>query len=237
MNNTPMMTNNTMNVAQVESQVRGFLTRTYLWMTLALLVTGVTAYVTANSESIQRLVYGSPWAWLVLIILQFGIVIALSAAISKMSPIVATIVFFLYAALTGVVFSVLVFSYTGTSIASTFVVTSGLFGIMAIYGLTTHRDLTAVGTLGFMALLGIILMGLVNLFLRNETIYWIISIVGVLIFVGLIAYDNQKLRRMATQVDVNSDQGQKASILGALALYLDFINLFLFLLRLMGRRS
>lgn len=237
MNNTPMMTNNTMNVAQVESQVRSFLTRTYLWMTLALLVTGVTAFVTANSPAIQSLIFGNSWTWLVLIIVQFGVVIALSAAISKMSPIVATIVFFLYAALTGVVFSVLVFSYTATSIASTFVVTGGLFGIMAIYGLTTHRDLTAVGTLGFMALIGIILMSLVNIFLRSETVYWIISIVGVLIFVGLIAYDNQKLRRMATQVDANSDQGQKASILGALALYLDFINLFLFLLRLMGRRS
>jgi uncharacterized protein len=219
-----------------EQALKSFMPRVYLWMFAALLVTAVVAFTTYNSEVLQNLFFSNPIIVFGLFIGQLVLVIGLSAAISRLSPAVAILIFFVYAALTGVVFSSIFLVYTGTSIASTFVATAGMFGVMSIIGMTTGMDLTKIGNIAIMALIGIIIASIVNIFLQSEALYWIISVVGVLVFVALIARDTQKLKNIATQIDVNSDQGQKASIMGALTLYLDFINLFLFLLRLFGNR-
>jgi FtsH-binding integral membrane protein len=229
--------NQQLSIAQQSEAQRSFLTRTFLWMTLGLVVTAVVAVVVASSPTITELVFGNPWIMFGLLFAQLGVVIFLSVAIGRLNPVVATLVFLGYAALTGVVFSTLILYYTAESIASTFVVTAGLFGILSIIGLTTKVDLTAVGTLAFIGLIGVILMSLVNIFLQSTTLYWIISVLGVIVFVVLIARDAQRLKQMSTQLDVNSDSGARASVMGALQLYLDFINLFLFLMRIMGRRS
>lgn len=228
--------NQQLSIAQQEQAIKSFLPRVYLWMTLGLLVTAAVAWTTANSETLQALIFGNSFVVIGLFIAQIALVIALSAAISKLSPPVAMLIFFAYSALTGVVFSSLLLLYTGTSIAATFVATAGMFGVMSIVGLTTGMDLTKIGNIAFMALIGIIIASVVNIFVASSALATIISIVGVLIFIVLIARDSQRLKVMASQVDVNSDQGQKASIMGALVLYLDFVNLFLFLLRLTGNR-
>lgn len=228
--------NQQLSIAQQEQAVKSFLPRVYLWMTMGLLVTAVVAWTTANSAALQELIFSNPAIVIGLFITQIVLVIALSAAISRLSPAVALLIFFAYSALTGVVFSTIFLVYTGTSIASTFVATAGMFGVMSIIGLTTGMDLTRIGNIAFMALIGIIIASVINFFLQSEALYWIISIVGVLVFIALIARDSQRLKVMASQVDVGSEQGQKASIMGALVLYLDFINLFLFLLRLFGNR-
>jgi FtsH-binding integral membrane protein len=232
-----MNMNQQLSVAQQSETQRSFLTRTYLWMTLGLLVTAVVAFVTATSPALLDLIFGSPWIILGLVITQLAVVIVLSFAISRIPPVIATLIFFGYAALTGLTFSSILLIYNGESIASTFVVTAGLFGILSIIGMTTNFDLTGLGTLAFIGLIGVLGMSVLNFFLNSQPLYWIISVVGVIIFVVLIARDAQILKRMSNQLDVNSDQGARASIRGALRLYLDFINLFLFLLRFMGRRN
>ena len=228
--------NQQISIAQQEQAIKSFMPRVYLWMFAALLVTAVVAWTTFGSEALQNLFFGNPFITIGLFIVQIALVIALSAAISRLSAPVAMVIFFAYAALTGVVFSSIFLVYTGTSIASTFVATAGMFGVMSIIGLTTGMDLTRIGNIAFMALIGIIIASLINFFLQSEALYWIISVVGVLVFIALIARDTQKLKNLAYQTDVNSEQGSKASIMGALVLYLDFINLFLFLLRLFGNR-
>lgn len=228
--------NQQLSIAQQEQAIKSFLPRVYLWMTLGLLVTAAVAWTTANSETIQTLVFGNSFVVIGLFIAQIVLVVALSAAISRLSPAIATLIFFAYSALTGLVFSILFIAYTLPSLAATFVATAGMFGVMSIIGLTTGMDLTKIGNIAFMALIGIIIASVVNLFIGSTVLATIISIVGVLVFIVLIARDSQRLKVMAAQVDVNSDQGQKASIMGALVLYLDFINLFLFLLRLTGNR-
>lgn len=228
--------NQQLSIAQQEQAVRAFMPRVYLWMFAALLVTAVVAWTTFSSETLTNLLFSSGWIVLGLFVVQIALVITLSAAISKLSPAIATLIFFAYAALTGIVFSSLFLVYTGASIASTFVATAGMFGVMSIIGLTTGMDLTKIGNIAFMALIGIIIASLINFFLQSEALYWVISVVGVLVFIVLIARDTQKLKQMATQLDLESEQASKASIMGALMLYLDFINLFLFLLRLFGNR-
>ncbi|MCC7165240.1 MAG: Bax inhibitor-1/YccA family protein [Anaerolineae bacterium] len=227
--------NQQLSLTQQEQALRSFLPRVYLWMFAALLVTAAVAWTVYGSETLREIFFTNPWITLGLFVAQIALVIALSAAISKLSPVVATLIFFGYAALTGIVFSSIFLAYTQTSIASTFVATAGMFGVMSIIGLTTGMDLTKVGNIAFMALIGIIIASLINFFLRSEALYWVISIVGVLVFIVLIARDTQKLKEMALKTDINSEQGQKTSLMGALILYLDFINLFLFLLRLFGR--
>ena len=232
--NQPM--NQPISLANQAQAERSFITRTFLWMTLGLLVTAVVAFVVASSPTLRQFIYGNTFVIWGLFIAQIALVISLSVAVNKLSPVIATLIFFAYAALTGVTFSSILLVYTASSVASTFVVTAGMFGILTIIGMGTKMDLTAIGTLAFIGLIGVILMSLVNFFLQSETLYWVISIAGVIIFVALIARDAQRLKQMATQVDPNSEQGQRASIMGALVLYLDFINLFLFLLRILGRR-
>lgn len=223
------------NVIVDESIERNFITKVYGWMTLALAITGLVAVATAANPAIIAAITSTP-LFIGVIIAQLVLVVVLSAAIRKLNAGVATGLFILYSALTGVTFSMLFLVYTGESIGQVFFITAGTFGLVSAYGYVTKRDLTSVGNLMFMALIGIILASIVNFFLRSDTLYWILTIVGVIVFVGLIAYDTQRIKRMAYGVAEDGDQQRKAAVLGALALYLDFINLFIRLLRLFGKR-
>ena len=215
---------------------RRFLLNVYNWMAMGLALTGVIAYGVAQSTFVEAIIT-NPILYFGLFIAQIGIVLALSFAINKMPSGVAIGAFFLYAALTGVTFSVLFLVYTGGSIASTFFICAGMFAAVSAYGYFTKRDLAKMGTYLFMALIGLIIASVVNIFLKSGTMSLIISYVGVLIFTGLTAYDTQKIKKMSQTSDIDSEQGKKGAVMGALALYLDFINMFLFLLRILGDRK
>lgn len=223
--------------AQVEEMQRSFIIRVYAWMTLGLLITAGASLFTISNESLLMAVVSNNWVFFGLLLAEIGLVIGLTAAINRLSPPLAALGFFGYAALNGVTLSILVLVYTASSILETFFICACMFGIMSLFGYTTKRDLTGVGNLLIMGLIGLIIAMAVNLFFQNPAIYWITTIVGILIFIGLIAYDTQKLKNMSSMVSGDDDISQKASILGALALYLDFINLFLLLLRIFGRRK
>ena len=214
-----------------------FINRVFGWMTAGLAVTGLIAWYLAayHTGAIIRMGRG---AWL-LLLLEFALVTGLSAAIRTIPPILALLGFLLYAALNGVTLSVIFLAFEFNSIAATFFVTSGTFGAMGLYGWLTKRDLTTMGNLCFMGLLGIIIASLVNLFLHNAMADMVISWIAVLIFVGLTAYDTQKIKVLAIAAgegEISGDDKYKFAVLGALQLYLDFINLFLNLLRRFGRR-
>lgn len=215
---------------------RRFLLNVYNWMAMGLALTGVIAYGVAQSPFVNAII-SNPILYFGLFIAQIGIVLALSFAINKMPSAVAISAFFLYAALTGVTFSVLFLVYTGGSIASTFFICAGMFAAVSAYGYFTKKDLAKMGTYLFMALIGLIIASVVNMFMKSDTMSLIISYVGVLIFTGLTAYDTQKIKKMSQTSDINSEQGKKGAVMGALALYLDFINMFLFLLRILGDRK
>ncbi|WP_082795970.1 Bax inhibitor-1/YccA family protein [Flammeovirga sp. SJP92] len=210
-----------------------FMTKVYGWMSGGLLLTAFVAMFVANNASNMPLVTNNFW---ILIIAQFGLVFFLSARIHKMSSATATILFMVYSGLTGVTLSTIFYVYPLANIGSTFLITAGTFIGMSIYGLTTKKDLTSMGNLLIMALFGLILTSIVNIFIGSSMLYWISSAVGVLIFVGLIAYDSQKLKEMSYAI-ADGESAQKMAILGALSLYLDFINLFLYLLRFFGGSS
>lgn len=203
----------------------------YLWMTAGLMVTGAVATFVYNSGLAAALGAGL----FVLLLVQVGVVIFLSARINKMSPTTATLLFLLYSALTGVTIAPIFYAYTMGSIGTTFFITGGTFAAMALYGATTKRDLTGMGSMLIMGLIGIMLASIVNIFLGNGIVSLVISALGVLIFTGLTAYDVQAITRMANNV-VTEDDTQRFAIIGALKLYLDFINLFLYLLRFFGAR-
>ena len=224
-----------MSLERVQVEERAFISRVYLWMTAALMLTAVIASAVANDAAfmLQLATTGLIWVFFVAEIL---LVIVLSAAINRLSTTAATAIFFAYAALNGVTLSLIFWVYTDASIGVTFLVTAGTFGVMSLIGFVTQRDLTRLGGLLIMGLIGFLIASVVNLFLQSEGIYWLTTFAGIAIFVGLIAYDTQKLKRMAVTVQANGEVAHKASIVGALALYLDFINLFLLLLRLFGRR-
>jgi FtsH-binding integral membrane protein len=225
------------NVVIDQAVERAFFAKVYGWMTLALAITGVVAAATASNPAYLALFFGSGVGFLVLIVVQFGVVIALSALINKLSATLATALFIIYAAITGVTFSTLFLAFTSESIAAVFFITAGTFAAFSAIGYVTKRDLTSLGSLGIMALIGVILASLVNLFLRSEPLYWIISFVAIAVFVGLIAYDTQRIKRMAAGMGgVDGEVQSKAAIHGALALYLDFINLFIRLLMIFGKR-
>ncbi len=213
-----------------------FVTKVYGWMCAALLTTGLVSYYTISNENLMQTIFQSPVLLIGLIIVELALVMILSAAINKLSSQSATGLFFLYSALTGVTLSAIFLVYTRESITSTFLITAGTFGAMSFYGYVTKRDLTSVGNLAFMGLIGIIIASVVNMFIRSSSMYTIITYVGVLVFVGLTAYDTQKIKEMGTRLQEGSQEERKGAIIGALRLYLDFINLFLMLLRIFGRR-
>lgn len=209
--------------------------KVYLWMTLALVITGFTAYAVATRNSLTELIlYNSSVMW-VLIIAELALVIGISAAINKLSLTVATLLFVLYSVINGAVLSSIFFVYTEGSIATAFFVAAATFGAMSLYGYFTKTDLTSWGKILIMALIGLIIASIVAFFVPGISI--IASYVGVLVFVGLTAYDTQKIKEMCLQAPDAGESMQKYALLGALSLYLDFVNLFLYLLRIFGRRE
>ena len=221
---------------RAEAGLRHFMHMVYGWMSLGLFVTGACgAYMASNPQMIVNLIHNTVLFYGIMIA-ELGLVLVLSAWISKMDISTAKFAFLFYAALTGVSMSVVYLVYTSQSIASTFFLTAGLFGIMSAYGYATKTDLTTMGNLCFMGLIGLILASVVNIWLHSPAIMWATTYIGILIFTGLTAYDSQKIKAMYDVSSDGTDVETKSAILGALALYLDFINLFLSLLRATGRR-
>lgn len=211
--------------------------KVYGWMCFALVISGLTAYMVGTSEQLVRLFLGSRAMFIVLVLIEFGLVFGITAGIRKMSASTATALFILYAAVNGLTLSAIFVVFTLPAIAVTFGITAGTFGIMALIGTITRKDLTSLGNLLFMALIGLLIASIVNIFWANDTLYWIVTYAGVLIFVGLTAYDAQKVKNMYLQIGTeNPEAAGKVAVLGALTLYLDFINLFLYLLRIFGGR-
>ena len=221
---------------QVKSLQISFINKVYAWMCLALAITGFVALRTVSSEAMMNLIFGSQFVVMGLFIVEIGLVVWLVSAINRISSNMAIGLFLLYSALNGLTLSVLLLIYTGASVATTFFITAGTFGAMSAYGYFTKKDLTSWGNLLFMALIGLIIASLVNIFLQSSGLYWILTYAGVLIFVGLTAYDTQKIKKMSLELDIETEEGRKGAIMGALALYLDFINLFILLLRIFGNR-
>lgn len=228
--------NETAVLPRAEIGLRHFMHMVFGWMSLGLLVTGACgAYMASDPRMIVNLIR-NPILFYGLMIGELGLVMFLSAAMARMEASTAKFAFLFYAALTGVSLSTVYLVYTSQSIASTFFLTAGVFGIMAAYGYMTKTDLTAIGNLLFMALIGLVLATLVNIWLHSAAIQWAATYIGILVFTGLTAYDAQKIKALYRPGSDGTDDETKGAILGALALYLDFINLFLSLLRATGKR-
>lgn len=230
------MSYNPMMADAVEVRQRSLLTQVYLWMTAGLLVTGAVASVVAGSDAMIALILGNRLVFFGLLIAELALVWSFGRIINRVSSSVATLVFLGYAVLNGLTLSVIFLAYTQSSIASTFFITAGTFGAMSLYGYTTKRDLTSIGNLCVMALIGFLIASIVNIFLQSAALYWLTTYAGILIFVGLTAWDTQKLKALAANIGGDETQAHRLALLGALMLYLDFINLFLLMLRLFGRR-
>lgn len=208
----------------------------YMWMTIALGVTGIAALAVPNVPELQAAIFSNSIVFWGLIIAEFVLVIALSARITKLSYMSAVFMFLLYSLINGLTLSVILFAYTKESVATTFFVTAGTFGVMSLIGFFTKKDLSKLRNILFMLLIGLIIATVVNIFWANSTLYWITTYAGVLIFVGLTIYDTNKIKQMLAGQEVD-EMTQKFALLGALTLYLDFINLFLYLLRILGDRK
>jgi FtsH-binding integral membrane protein len=217
--------------------VNDFVRSVYNWMGVGLALTGLVAFYVSNSESMVRLIFGNPIIFFVLIFAELGLVFAISGMVNRLSAGTATALFLLYAGLNGLTLSFVFLAYTRTSVVSTFFICAATFVGCSLYGWATKKDLTSMGGFLMMGLIGIIIASLVNLFIRSSAMSMIISYIGVIVFVGLTAYDTQKIKNMAmTQPDgLAAGVVRKGAILGALSLYLDFINLFLMLLRIFGQ--
>jgi uncharacterized protein len=222
--------------SQTQVRVNEFVRSVYNWMAIGLALTGFVAYYTAHNESLRQLVFSNSLVFFALIIGELILVFTISSRINRMQASTATGLFVLYSALNGITLSFIFLVYTSSSITSTFFICAATFGACSIYGWMTKRDLTSMGGFMAMGLIGIVIASLVNMFVHSSGMAMIISYIGVLVFVGLTAYDTQKIKTMAmTQpADIGAGAIRKGAILGALSLYLDFINLFLMLLRILG---
>ena len=220
--------------AFADAQVSDFLKRVYGWMFVGLAVTAAVAMYVASQPAIVQAIATSRLLFFGLVIAQLGLVFWISARVATLAPAMAAGLFLLYSATNGITLSVILLIFTGASIASAFITTAGMFGALALYGTMTKRSLAGLGQFAFMGLVGIIIASVVGFFWQNSALQFLISAVGVIVFTGLTAYDAQRLKAMALQVD--GPQMQSQAVGGALALYLDFINLFLMLLRLFGNR-
>ena len=234
----------------IDAGLRAYMIRVYNYMTAGVALTGLVAWFAfqaAGGDSIAiagnsitgltdfgRAIFSSPLMW-ILILAPLGLVMVMSFGINRLSPATALTLFFVYAGLLGLSLATIFLAYTGASIARVFFISAATFGAMSLYGYTTQRDLTGFGSFLFMGLIGIVIASLVNIFLHSSGLNWVISVVGVLVFVGLTAYDTQNIKEMYSPMDDGTVAGRKA-VMGALRLYLDFINLFLMLLRLFGDR-
>lgn len=221
----------------IKAGLSTFINRVYNWMALALMVTGLTAYAVASSETLIYAILSNQILFYGLLIGEILLVGYISGAINKLSSTTATMLFMLYSVMNGLTLSIIFLIYTAESLAGTFFICAGTFAVMSIYGYYTKKDLTKIGNLAFMLLIGIIIASIANFFMKSEMLYWIITYLGVAIFIGLIAYDTQKIKRMYHAGFEEEETEKKGAIMGALSLYLDFINLFLFLLRIFGRRK
>jgi FtsH-binding integral membrane protein len=221
---------------------KSLMVKVYLWMFVALIISALTAMYTHTSslffqEVEGRMMLKNQGLFWFAIIAEFVLVFGLSAALRRMSAIVATLMFVAYAALNGLTLSMVLMAYTTSSVVNCFFVSAATFGAMSVVGFTTKQDLSKFGSYLFMALIGVIIASVINIFTRSSMFEWIISFVGLAVFIGLTAYDTNKLKMMADSVPADSEQGKKFAIYGALQLYLDFINIFLYLLRLFGERK
>lgn len=210
----------------------------YTWMTLALVITGLTAMYMAKSLTLLNMMMQNSMMFWGLLIAEVALVMFLSVRINKISFTTATLLFIAYSILNGATLSILFLLYTMSSIATTFFVTAGTFGVMALYGYITKKDLTRIGNLCLMGVIGIIIATVVNIFINNSMMDMVISYIGVLLFIGLTAYDSQKIKHLLSSDDIEvNETTQKIAVMGALTLYLDFINLFIYLLRILGDRK
>lgn len=219
-----------------ESAIATLFKSTYMQMAAALTVTGLVAYFLASSSAYLEMLATSPSILWIALFAELGVVIWLSARVMSMSMPMATLLFILYSVLNGVTLSTIFLIYTAGSIATTFFVTAGMFFVMSLVGYVTRMNLSKLGSVLMMLLVGLIIATVVNIFLGSEMLYWVISYAGVVIFVGLTAYDTQKLKHLYSEYGAADDMGHKLALFGALTLYLDFVNLFLMLLRLLGDR-
>ena len=210
--------------------------KVYVWMTLALVITGMTAYYVATNETILTAILTNKVLFYGLLIAELGLVFGVSAAINRLSLLTATLLFILYSVINGVTMSTIFLVFEVSSIAKVFFITAGTFGAMAAIGYTTKTDLSSLGKILFMALIGLIIATVANMFFKSDGLTMILSYVGVLIFVGLTAWDSQKIKKMLMQAPDVDEGTQKLALLGALSLYLDFVNLFLYMLRIFGSR-
>jgi FtsH-binding integral membrane protein len=217
-----------------DERVTAFLSKVYGWMFSGLLVTAGTAFAIASSTALLRALILNRIVFWAIVIAQLGLVFYLSARVHKVAPVTAAVLFILYSALVGVTSSIVLLAFTAASITSTFIITAGMFGAMALFGSFTKRSLAGVGQFMFMGLIGLILASIVGIFWQNDALQFVIGVVGVVVFTGLTAWDAQRLKQMA--VSLPDGQVGSYAVVGALSLYLDFINLFFFLLRFMGGR-
>lgn len=226
-------------------ELNSFFQLVYLWMFVGLLISGAVSYFVSTSETMLKLIFGNIAIMIILIILQIALVLIIGLMIHNISSDVAKILFFIYSALTGLTFSVIFIFYELGSIFFVFFITSLIFAIMSLFGRFTDKDLTSLGTILTVALIVIIIAGLINIFLRNSMLDFIITVLAVIIFTGLIAYDTQKIKKLREELEhqqhikdekLKEEWSKKIAVIGALTLYLDFINLFINLLKLLGKR-
>ena len=221
--------------ATIDEGLRAYMLGVYNYMASALALTGVVAYIVANTPFLRDAIFGTPLMWVVMLA-PLGMVMYLGAKINTMSVSAAQTSFWIFSILMGMSLASIFMIYTDTSIARVFFITSGVFGAMSLYGYTTKKDLTGWGSFLFMGLIGIIIASVVNMFLASSALMFAISVIGVLVFVGLTAYDTQNIKNMYSESDSSAVSSKKA-IMGALKLYLDFINLFIMMLHLFGNRN
>lgn len=210
--------------------------KVYVWMTLALVITGMTAYYVATNETIMMAILTNKILFYGLLFAELGLVMGVSAAINRLSLLTATLLFILYSIINGATLSMIFLAFDIASIAKVFFITAGTFGAMAVVGYTIKADLSSLGRILFMALIGLIIATLANMFFKSDGLTMILSYIGVLVFVGLTAWDSQKIKKMLMQAPDVDESTQKLALLGALTLYLDFVNLFLYMLRIFGNR-
>lgn len=222
---------------QIQAESQRYMVKVYGWMCLALFITGLMAMYTASSEFLVSIIFENQFVFIGLLLLELVVVGTLAGLVQKMSASTATLIFIGYSLLNGLTLSVIFFVYTTESIASTFFITGGTFGAMSFYGYTTKSDLSKWGSLLFMGLIGLIIASVANFFMKSTMLYWITTYIGVIIFVGLTAYDTQKIKNSNVIGNEGTEEDSKEAIMGALTLYLDFINLFLYLLRIFGKRK
>ena len=220
--------------AGIDEGLRGYMLRVYNYMSAGLVLTGGVAYATSQSPALLELIYGNTLVFWVVMLAPLGLIIF--GFRSSISASTAQVIYWLFSALMGLSLAYVFLAYTGASVARVFFITAGTFAGMSLYGYTTKRDLTGIGSFLIMGLIGLIIASIVNIFMQSAAMEWVISVIGVLIFVGLTAYDTQKIKQSYNEAD-GSEIMTKKAVFGALRLYLDFINLFLFLLRLFGNRN